>query len=90
MAFSVLLLFGLIFLGGVIGLVMLLTSPATRAVAGALLSVLGVLVALGGAGRALSCGVPKRRRSESRASESPSRGDRGPEREDRESVAHRR
>ena len=46
MAFSVLLLFGLIFLGGVIGLVMLLTSPATRAVAGALLSVLGVLVAL--------------------------------------------
>lgn len=46
MAFSFLLLFGLIFLGGVVGLVLLLTSPATRAVAGVLLSILGVFVVL--------------------------------------------
>ncbi|MDZ7618122.1 MAG: hypothetical protein U1E05_14045, partial [Patescibacteria group bacterium] len=46
MAFSFLLLFGLVFLGGAIGLVILLTSPATRAAAGTLLSILGVSLVL--------------------------------------------
>lgn len=46
MVFSGLLLFGLIFLGGVIGLVILLTNSATRAVAGVLLSLLGIFAVL--------------------------------------------
>ncbi|MDY0165162.1 MAG: hypothetical protein RBS80_01375 [Thermoguttaceae bacterium] len=41
-----LLLFGLVLLGGVIGLVILLSHPRTRAAAGLLLSILGVIVAL--------------------------------------------
>ncbi len=46
MAISVLLLFGLIFLGGIIGLVILLTSPAMRGVAAVLLAIAGIVVVL--------------------------------------------
>ncbi len=46
MALSFLLLFGLIVLGGLVGLIVLLTSPAMRALAGAVLSILGVFVVL--------------------------------------------
>lgn len=46
MTFGVLLLFGLVFLGGIIGLVILLTSPAMRGVAAVLLSIGGLLVVL--------------------------------------------